>query len=537
MKPASVPVIIIGAGPVGVTAALLLSRHGVDSVLLERHHDIYPLPRAVATDDEVCRILQAAGIGERFMATARPARGLRLLDARHRILARFDRTRTGRHGYPQTSMFDQPTLERLLRTELATRPGCDLRSGAEVTAVAPEPGGRVRVTYRDGEGTHQLLAEAVLGCDGSSSLTRQAIGAGWEDLHFEERWTVLDVRTPLPVRDWGGVDQVCDPRQPATFMRISEDTYRWEFRLPDGEDLDGPDAQDLLRELVAPWIDLAPDSDFQIVRRAQYTFHARVADRWREGRIFLLGDAAHLTPPFIGQGLCSGLRDAFNLTWKLAHVLNQGADERLLDSYQDERRPHARHLIRVAVLTGWAMTGGQDQAAALRRAAVSAACRLPGSATLATRGLSRPLPAGPLTPRRVRRHNLVGTICPQPWTTRAGARTRLDDCGGSSFTLLTATALPPSIRAIAAGIGATVLDVHTLDDGGVLASWLHTGRADAALLRPDHVVLDVLPAGHGDFTSTTTWSGLLYTTRRPATASSPETAAASCLDLVRSPAR
>ncbi|MPY38315.1 hypothetical protein FNH09_46090 [Streptomyces adustus] len=172
MKPASTPVIIVGAGPVGVTAALLPAGHGVESVLLERHHDIYPLPRAVAIDDEVCRILQTAGIGEQFMATVRPAQKLRLLDARHRVLARFDRSHAGRDGYPQTSMFSQPTLERLLRDELATRPQCDLRSGAEVTDVIQKNDGSVRVTYRDGEGTHELRAEAVLGCGGSNSLTR-----------------------------------------------------------------------------------------------------------------------------------------------------------------------------------------------------------------------------------------------------------------------------------------------------------------------------------------------------------------------------
>ncbi|MFF2078085.1 bifunctional 3-(3-hydroxy-phenyl)propionate/3-hydroxycinnamic acid hydroxylase [Kitasatospora sp. NPDC058162] len=501
----TVPVVIIGAGPVGVTAALLLARRGVPSVVLERHRDPYPLPRAVATDDEIRRILQAAGVSEEFSALARPAKGLRLLDARHQVMAEFPRSPHGHHGYPQSSMFDQPELERLLRDALARHPQCELRVGVEVTAVEADPSGPVRVTYRDGDGERRLWAEAVLGCDGANSLTRDAIGASWEDLHFEESWTVVDVRTSADVRCWEGVDQVCDPRRPATFMRVGEDRYRWEFRLRDGDEP--------VRELVAPWLPPSWDGDFEVLRKAQYTFRARIADRWRRGRVFLLGDAAHLTPPFIGQGLCAGLRDAHNLTWKLAHVLGQGGDERLLDTYESERKPHARHLVRLAVLMGWAMTGGQDGAAALRRNVLATACRLPGLAAALGRDLSPRLTAGPLVRRRLR-GGLAGRHCPQPSISVDGRRVRLDEYLGDSFTILTAADPAPSVRALAHALGVQVVPVAGLDDG-TLAAWLRGGRADAVLLRPDRVVLDVVPVGGHDFTDTAGWAHLLHSTRSP----------------------
>ncbi|MER6288974.1 bifunctional 3-(3-hydroxy-phenyl)propionate/3-hydroxycinnamic acid hydroxylase [Streptomyces sviceus] len=504
---ADVPVVIIGAGPVGVTAALLLARRGVRSVVLERHRDVYPLPRAVATDDEVRRILQAAGVGEEFAAMARPANGLRLLDARHRVMAEFRRTEHGLHGYPQTSLFDQPELERVLRDALARHPECELRGGVEVTGIGPDTEGPVRVTYRDGDGEHHLWADAVLGCDGANSLTREAIGAVWEDLRFEERWTVIDVRTTADVRSWEGVDQVCDPDRPATFARIGEDRYRWEFRLREG-------AEQGVRELVAPWLPPSHEGDFEVIREAQYTFRARLADRWRSGRVFLLGDAAHLTPPFIGQGLCAGLRDAYNLTWKLARVLQQGGDERLLDTYESERKPHARHVIRLAVTIGWAMTGGQDSAAAIRRRALAAACRIPGLTAMAGRDLSPPLTTGHLVRRGLRR-GLAGTHCPQPWIAPDGRRSRLDEVLGDSFTILTTTDPSPSLNALARALGIRAIPVSGLGDDGTLAAWLRAGRADAVLLRPDRVVMDVVPTGGRDFTGSPDWASLLHTTRSP----------------------
>ncbi|MFB7504693.1 FAD-dependent monooxygenase, partial [Streptomyces broussonetiae] len=316
----------------------------------------------------------------------------------------------------------------------------------------------------------------------------------------------------------------CCPTRPATYMRVGEDRYRWEFRLDDDERLDGPQGRARLRELVAPWVDLpsdgSEDDDFEVIRQAQYTFRARLADRWHRGRVFLLGDAAHLTPPFIGQGLCAGLRDAYNLTWKLARVLRQGAGDGLLNTYERERKPHARHLIRVAVAVGWAMTGGQDRGAAFRRTVMGTACRIPGVTATVSRDLSPALTAGPLVRRRPRLtgRGLAGTFCPQPWVLQGGRRVRLDDVLGDSFAVLTAVPPTAQMTGVATALGAPTVHVGDLDEGGTLAAWLARGRADAVLLRPDRVVLDTVPTGAGDFTDTAAWAPLLHTARRPAEA-------------------
>ena len=185
-----------------------------------------------------------------------------------------------------------------------------------------------------------------------------------------------------------------------------------------------------------------------------------------------------------------------------------------MDTYESERRPHARHVVRLAVAMGWAMTGGQDGAAALRRRALAAACRIPGLTELAGRDLSPPLTAGPLVRRGVRR-GLAGTHCPQPWVSIDGRRTRLDEVLGDAFALLTAAEPGPSLTALARGLGVDAVAVTDLGDDGTLAAWLRSGRAGAVLLRPDRVVMDVIPTGGRDFTATTAWASFLHTTRSP----------------------
>ena len=276
-------------------------------------------------------------------------------------------------------MFHQPDLEELLLARVEAHPLISLRRGADVTgldgaldALTADP---VRVRARVAGQPQTFTGRVVLGCDGANSTIRQLAGITMEDLGFTERWLVVDIKAETGLDTWDGVEQICDPARPATFMHITGDWYRWEFQLGDGEDEAGLITPAALGALLRPWTGRGDLDGLEIIRSASYTFRARLASRFRAGRVFLLGDAAHLTPPFIGQGLAAGLRDADNLAWKLAHVLTGRAGPDLLASYETERRPHARALIKKAVRVGWAMTGGQDRAAAVRRIALAAAVR------------------------------------------------------------------------------------------------------------------------------------------------------------------
>ena len=379
-------------------------------------------------------------------------------------------------------MFDQPELEHLLRTNLKDQTTVSLRGNVEVTDVAQDGAGRVRVDFTDRlTGEHDsVLAGYVLGCDGANSVVRAAIGATMEDLGFEQRWLVVDVATTADLGQWDGVHQVCDPGRAATYMRIGETRYRWEFRLLPGETAADFESIRALRPLMQPWVVGVADDELELVRVAEYTFRAQIADRWRDRNVFLLGDAAHLTPPFIGQGLCAGIRDSMNLSWKLAGVLDGNLPESVLDTYEAERKPHARALIKLAKLIGAAMTQGGRAGDVLRRVIAPRLHWVPGLRERLLDSETPPLQRGALVvgPRR----SPAGRLFPNALLDDGR---RFDDVAGGGFVVVTAERLSSEQRQVLADRGATAIEVAA---GSALHTWLSDWHCTAAVVRPDHTV-------------------------------------------------
>ena len=482
----TIPVVIVGAGPTGITAATLLAQYGIECLVLDRWTTVYPQPRAVHLDDEIYRIVARLGIAEEFAAISRPALGLRLLDSSMRVLAEFHRDPArSRHGFPQANMFDQPDLEALLRANLKHYPCAELRAGVEVTDIADDGQGRLLVTYADcADGAkHVVEANYVLGCDGANSVVRSCIGGRMRDLKFDQRWLVVDIATTADLGQWEGVHQVCDPVRAATYMRIGETRYRWEFQLLPGETADDYTDLDALRPLIAPWISRGSLSDLTLVRVAEYTFRAKFAEQWRRGNVFLLGDAAHLTPPFIGQGMGAGLRDAMNLAWKLAAVLNDELPPGVLESYEQERKPHTRFMIGMALGMGWAMTAGGDAGNLIRRLVVPRLRMVPGLRDKLIESRTPALRRSALVRKTRAPRQLAGSLCPNPVVADGK---HLDAVVGKGFSMITVVRPLAFQKAALDELGAAV---HIAERGSELETWLRRGRATAAIIRPDRTVM------------------------------------------------
>ncbi len=355
-------VAVVGCGPVGGVLATLLGRSGRDVVVVERHPEPYQLPRAVHFDHEAARILQACGLGDALPGISESGSEYEWRNAAGQVLLRFGGRPNGPSSWPDANMFWQPALERLIEQAAADQPTVEVRRGWSVVglddpSVASEAGigsseSKVTLTLesQDGGRPERLHARYVVGCDGANSTVRDLTGIGVTDLGFFYDWLIVDVALHQP-RPFEPINvQVCDPSRPTTVVSGGPGRRRWEFmRLPDETvaELDDPDRA---WELLRPW-GITPD-DAVLERHAVYRFQARWAERWRRGRSLLAGDAAHQMPPFAGQGMCSGLRDAANLAWKLDLVLDGRAPDTLLDAYEAERAENVRAVIDFSMSLG-----------------------------------------------------------------------------------------------------------------------------------------------------------------------------------------
>lgn len=340
---------IIGAGPTGLTLANLLGAAGIDVILVERNPATVQAPRAVSIDDESLRTLQACGLIEKALEQIALDYGAHYFSPSGKFFAKIEPP--GReYGYPRRSAFLQPELEAMMHEGLARYPNVRQLFSHTLDSII-EHADHVELGVNNNKGENiSILAKWVAGCDGGRSMVRKHIGATLQGTTYEEKWLIVDLADTRERMRQTRV--LCDPARPAICLPGPFGRRRYEFMLHKDEKDEDMEKLDKVKELLAQ---SGPDENATIIRKQVYTFHARICDIWRKDRIFIAGDAAHLTPPFAGQGMNSGVRDAHALAWRLAAVVKGELGEGVLDSYQNERAPHAKALIDMAINIGKVM--------------------------------------------------------------------------------------------------------------------------------------------------------------------------------------
>ena len=466
--------LVVGLGPVGDVLAALAKLHGLSVIAIDKSREIFPLPRAAVFDHEIMRIFQMIGISERIEPLCRAPERYQFLTRSGEVLLDFPNAKVGPYGWAEIYALHQPAVEQVLRDRLAEI-GVRMELGVAFEGLAQDSSG-VTVDVRDDSGLRQIRTRYLVGCDGSWSPVRETLGVKLDDYKFDEPWLVLDTIIDEPGDLPIVCQQICDPQRPVTHMAMSGNRFRWEFMLKPGEEPEEMLRDERIRELLAPWDCL---DRTRIERKAVYRFHALVAEQWRVGRVLLAGDAAHQMPPFAGQGMCSGIRDAANLAWKIAAVIHQQADERVLDSFQEEREPHVRAIIATAIAMGQIVCILDDEAASARDR------EMLGRKASGAQDVSVAYPD--LVGGCFSQTPGAGALAPQP---RAGDGERFDAILGVDTVLISRTPVrqPVPFRSIALDAPEVRPFAERLDQ------WLSAANAGAAIIRPDRHVFGMGPA-------------------------------------------
>lgn len=482
-------VAVVGLGPAGAIAAALLGTAGLKVWVCDRSHEVYDKPRAIAMDHEILRVLQQLDLVDEIAAHVEAFTPSEYYGVDGQLIKRLTMVE---EPYPlahtPSNVFTQPPVEEAIRAKLRTLPSVRVELGVEVTALrqAAEQV-ELDVISQDGQRS-QVLARYAVGCDGASSTVRECAGLRLDDLSFDEPWLVVDVLVnerglaKLPRTSV----QFCELDRPCTLVIGPGNHRRWEISLEEGEDPALAATPERTWELLSRW--LTPD-DGELWRQASYRFHALVADRWRNQRVFIAGDAAHQQPPFLGQGMCQGVRDVANLAWKLTSVLRSevrgSAAEALLDSYAEERKAHVMELTTRIKAIG-AVICERDPIKARQRDE-----RLLKEASGTVTGVPRQdiiprLESGFLSRTD---HPARGTLFPQPWLVRADERVRLDAAAGHGWRLVSlGTSQPIDPRGLTVvAIGEGGFD----EESDVVGRWMRGHQCTSALVRPDHYVFGV----------------------------------------------
>jgi 3-(3-hydroxy-phenyl)propionate hydroxylase len=461
---------LIGYGPTGATLANLLGARGWRVEAFDRAHDVYAQPRAVHFDDEIMRVWQQLDMVEALAPAITEVRGMDMFNAEGDLIFQYVAPAgVGPLGWPKGYMFYQPDVERALRAGAARYPQVRAHLGYEVTNIAATGHQDVVVATAGPDGPEEWHARFAIGCDGARSMTRVSMGASLSDYGAHQPWLVLDIL----LHSDPGLPQVtvqyCDPARPSTYVPMPGLRRRFEIMVMPGDVAETLTRPELVARLLERWVQ---PGTYTLERAAVYTFHCLVADRWRVGPVAIAGDAAHQMPPFLGQGMCSGVRDAVNLAWKLDLVLRGCAGEAFLDTYQAEREPHVRTLIETDIYLGGIIQTTDPEVARQRDAMALSG----GAATALT----------PTFPP------LGGDLCgagpvdrlpfPQPM---AADGSRLDSTLGDGFVLVGGVTPSPQAEAILQTLAVRRIPIVPES----LREWFAAAGAAAALVRPDRVVL------------------------------------------------
>jgi len=480
-------VAIVGYGPTGKVLARQLIDKGHSVAIIERWPEAYPLPRAVGFDHEIKRIFHSLGVASEVEMISRPMNNYVWYNADWKILLELTNNKDTISGGPEGYLFNQPDLERVLDADIKGRHGLTAYLGHEALSV--EDMGKAEVVKvrlapfdaatqsAQNDAVFEITANYLVGCDGANSLVRQAIGAEFADLGFDAHWIVVDVRpddiSTLPVPD---AAQWCNPERPTTIVPSGVAMRRWEFMVMPGDDPQEMVKPENVWKLLSQWV--KPDEG-ELIRSAAYNFRSLIARGWRKNRMMIAGDAAHLMPPFMGQGMCSGLRDAWGLAWKLDRVLSGKAPISLLDSYEAERATHVEVVIRISMELGKIVCEADPQAARMRDEAFLS-------------GQVPPPPAFPgLMAGLVSKTPLAGALSPHDEIEQDGNLLRLDEITGRSFVLLTSEVPSDAVLARAAQLGAIIVTLgHSgaREAAGRISGFMAEAGAQTLLVRPDFYI-------------------------------------------------
>jgi len=511
MKKLKTSVVICGAGPAGLTLAHLLGLEGVDVILIERLESTVAEPRAIAIDGESLRTLQKIGLLEGFepellagiTADYVNGEGVRLFQAGQAGIRPY--------GFATVNSFDQPALDRYLAQTMELRKSVQLRFRHTLERFEQDDDG-VRVYCTDASGGQlQIDADFLIGCDGGRSTIRSQLNIQMSGESNPQPWLVID--TTDPHLD-GGLDCrfYCDPKRPGMTIRKRHGERRWEWMLMPGEDREFLLQDENIRDIISPYTDV---DQVNIYRKRVYDFHAIIAERWREGRVFLAGDAAHMTPPFAGQGLNSGFRDVSNLSWKLASVVKGVASSDILDSYELERKGHAWELIETARQLGQQIQPIDPQQAAERDVFFAELNKDSAGAQALEDEMFRSILARSVDKGLVvdaGSDTVAGKLLIQPVLgTRDGPGILLDERLGSGFSIVGYNCDPKQVLSEDAlghwaALGTALVAVGTedaaagehwlLDEKGEFAAWLGSEAPCILLVRPDRFCMAVAgPSG------------------------------------------